>query len=163
MLPTTYNAGQQPSPPVTKTAEVVAGEETQVARQNNLVWMMGRLLQAEDQSMSSWTGFNIVTRRDVTVNEDNIGYVPTINAAAIHMSTVNEVLKQTLSIQKSLGLKNIVRHSMQKLSRLPGRILKSSIASSSEWVLSIPCALFWRSSENVSKMMGSKTCVWNQG
>ena len=107
MLPT-YNAGQRPSPAVTKTAEVVAGEETQVARHKNLVWMLGRLLQAEDQSLSSWTGFNIVTRGDVTVTQDSIGYLPTINAPATQMSTVNEVLKQTLSIQKSLGLKNIV-------------------------------------------------------
>ena len=107
MLPT-YNAGQRPSPPVTKTAEVVAGEETLVARHKNLVWMLGRLLQAEDQSLSSWTGFNIVTRGDVTVTQDSIGYLPTINAHATQMSTVNKVLKQTLNIQKSLGLKNIV-------------------------------------------------------
>ncbi len=93
---------------MTKTAEVVAGEETQVTRQKNPVWMLGRLLQAADQSMSSWIGFNIVFRGDVTVTQDSIGYLPTINAPATQMSTVNEVLKQTLSTQKSLGLRNIV-------------------------------------------------------
>ena len=36
MLPT-YNARQRPSPPVNKTAEAFAGEETQVAWHKNLV------------------------------------------------------------------------------------------------------------------------------
>lgn len=49
-----------------------------------------------------------MTRGDVTITQDSIRYLPTINAPAAQMSTVNEVLKQTLSIQKSLGLKNIV-------------------------------------------------------
>ena len=45
---------------------------------------------------------------DVTVTQDSIGYLPTINAPATQMSSVNEVLEQTLNIQKSQSLKNIV-------------------------------------------------------
>lgn len=107
MLPT-YNAGQRAGPPMTKTTEVVADMETKLARQKNLVWMLSRMLQEKDQSVSSWTGFNIKTREEVAVTPDNIGYLPTINAPATQMSTVNEILKQSLHIQQSLGLTKIV-------------------------------------------------------
>ena len=62
----------------------------------------------ENQTISSWTGFNIQTRSDVTVIQDTVGYLPTINAPATEMSTVNEVLEQTLRIMQSLQLPNIV-------------------------------------------------------
>ena len=41
------------------------------------------------------------------VQEDNIGYLPTINAPATQLSTVNEILLQSLNILKSLQL-NII-------------------------------------------------------
>ena len=40
--------------------------------------------------------------------QDNVGYLPTINAPATEMSTVNEVLTQTLNIMSTLELKAIV-------------------------------------------------------
>ena len=55
---------------------------------------MARMLEQEDQSVSSWTVFNILTRDDVTVVPDNVGYLPTISAPATQMVTVNEVLNQ---------------------------------------------------------------------
>ena len=69
---------------------------------------MARFTQKDNQSISSWTGFNILTRDDVIVTEDNIGYLPTINAPATKMSTVHAVLNQSLSIMKSLQLSKIV-------------------------------------------------------
>ena len=62
----------------------------------------------ENQTISSWTGFNIQTRSDVTVMQGTVGYLPTINAPATEMSTVKEVLEQTLRIMQSLQLQNIV-------------------------------------------------------
>ena len=58
--------------------------------------------------MCSWTGFNIVTRNDITVKQDTVAYLPTINAPATATSTVNEVLKQALKIKESLDLNEIV-------------------------------------------------------
>ena len=49
-----------------------------------------------------WTGFNILTRGDVTLLQDNIGYLRTINAPATQMSTVNKVLNHSLAIMQCL-------------------------------------------------------------
>ena len=62
----------------------------------------------DKQIVCGWTGFNILTRHDKTVSQDNIGYLPTINAPATQLSTVLEVLNQSLSIMQSLGLSTIV-------------------------------------------------------
>ena len=96
VLPT-YNAGQRVGPPTTDTDT-----------EKNLVWFLARMSDPEAQAVSSWTGFNIQIRDDVTVVQDNIGYLPTINAPATQLSTVNEVLNQSLSIVHSLQLSKIV-------------------------------------------------------
>ena len=59
------------------------------------------------KKVSSWTGFNITTRNLVEVCEDVVGYLPTINAPATEMSTVQEILNNALKIMTSLHLKNI--------------------------------------------------------
>ena len=107
MLPA-YNAGQRVGPSQTNSADVDTEAQTQLARQKNIVWVMARSSQQIDQSISNWTGFNIKTRDDVTVIQDNVGYLPTINAPATQMSTVNEVLNQSLSIMQSLNQTKIV-------------------------------------------------------
>ena len=74
--------------------------------------------------MCSWTGFNIVTRNDITVKQDTVAYLPTINAPATAMSTMNEVLKQALKIKESLNLNEIViKHFMQRQPILYGNTL----------------------------------------
>jgi hypothetical protein len=60
------------------------------------------------QKGNSWTGFNILSRDEVTVVEDIVGYVLTINAPATQMSTVKEVLNQSINIMQSLQLNTIV-------------------------------------------------------
>ena len=42
------------------------------------------------------------------MTQDTVGYLPTVNAPATQMSTVNEVLNQSVSIMRSLQLNNIV-------------------------------------------------------
>ena len=71
-------------------------------------WILARMSNPEAQSVSSWTGFNIQIHDHVTVVQDNVGYFPTINAPATQISTVNEVLNQSLSIMQSLQLTKIV-------------------------------------------------------
>ena len=95
LLPT-YNAGQRVGPPQSKSTDADTAVNTQLARENNLVWVLAQM------------GFNIQTRSDMTVIPDNVGYLPTINAPATQFSTVNEVLNQSLSIMRSLGLTKIV-------------------------------------------------------
>ena len=69
---------------------------------------MTRQINPTEQNVCEWTGFNITTGDNIAVNQDTVGYLPTINAPAAAMSTVNEVLRQTLKIKESLGLKEIV-------------------------------------------------------
>ena len=42
------------------------------------------------------------------VTQDSVGYLPTVNAPATQMSTVHEVLNQSLAIMQYLHLENIV-------------------------------------------------------
>lgn len=66
-------------------------------------------INTTEENVCGWTGFNIIARDKLAVNQDTEGYLPTINApAAAMMSTVNEVLTQVLKIKESLGLKEIV-------------------------------------------------------
>ena len=74
----------------------------------NFRWILARLSKTEAQSVSSWTGFNIKIHDHINVVQDNIGYLPAINAPATKMSTVNEVLNQRLHIMESLQLSKIV-------------------------------------------------------
>ncbi len=70
---------------------------------------MGIIRTGNIHTIRIWlTGFNILTRDNVIVSPNNVGYLPTINAAPTQMSTVNEVLNQSLSIMQSLALKKIV-------------------------------------------------------
>ena len=83
-------------------------KEIQDAKTKNLIWFLARMTYPEIQTIYSWTGFNIQIRDEVTVVQDIISYLPTINAPATKMSTVNEELNQTLSIMESLKLDKIV-------------------------------------------------------
>lgn len=107
MLPT-YNVGKRAGPPKTETVDVDTVREVQEAKMKNLVWFLTRLSDPANQTVSSWTGFNITIRSDITVNQDNVSYLPTISAPATDMSTVNEVLEQTLRIMQALQLNWIV-------------------------------------------------------
>ena len=53
-------------------------------------------------------GFNILVRDEIEVRKDNIGYLPTIDAPATNMSTVFEILNQSLKIKETLKLQAIV-------------------------------------------------------
>jgi len=53
-------------------------------------------------------GMDIVTRRDITIQKDNIDYLSNINAHATEMTTVNELLRQSVLIRNSLNLYKIV-------------------------------------------------------
>ena len=74
----------------------------------NIVWFLTRQVKHSDQAVMGWTGFNITVRKDIPVSQDNIGYLPTINAPATNMSTVYEILNQSIQIRNTLKLHKIV-------------------------------------------------------
>ncbi len=58
----------------------------------------------------SQTGFNIISHDEVTVIQDTVAYLPTINAPATQMSTINSVLRQSINIKYLHGLKKMSAH-----------------------------------------------------
>ncbi|XP_033475188.1 uncharacterized protein LOC117252428 [Epinephelus lanceolatus] len=100
-----YNAGKRANPPVVQTVDADHTTVLQDAADRNHMWLIAR---HSNNDICSWTGFNILTHSDTRVQENSIGYLPTINAPATQLSTANEVLHQSMSIMKSLQLNNIV-------------------------------------------------------
>ena len=78
------------------------------ARKKNLLWLLARLHSGEDQTIPSWTGFNILVRNEHVVAKDSVGYLPTINAPATDMSTVYQVLTKSLQVKETFSLQSIV-------------------------------------------------------
>jgi len=103
-----YNAGQRCGPPSRSYIGVNSTVIVEEAWKKNLLWILVRLHAKEKQRVSGWTGFNILVRDEVDVSQDNIGYLPTIDAPATEMSTVHEILVRSLKIKDTLKLKSIV-------------------------------------------------------
>ena len=74
----------------------------------NIAWVLARLSNVHCQRVSSWTGFNIKLRSGIDILEDNIAYLPTVNAPATDLGTVYEVLLRSLKIMQALDLNAIV-------------------------------------------------------
>ena len=72
------------------------------------MWILAQQTDQEEQTILSWTGFNIQTRDQVTVSEDVVEYLPTTNAPATELSTVLEILNQSGFIRKEPLLETIV-------------------------------------------------------
>ena len=87
-----YNAGERRGPPLRSYIDVTSAVIVEEAWKKNLLWILVRLHAKEKQRASGWTGFNILMRDEVDVSQDNIGYLPTIDAPATDMSTVHEIL-----------------------------------------------------------------------
>ena len=106
-----YVAGARVGPPPLPTREsyvLESHKEVQVARKKNLVWILARQTDQENQVIPSWTGFNIRTRDQVPILKDVVGYLPTINAPATELNTVFEILNRSELIRKELLLETIV-------------------------------------------------------
>ena len=104
-----YISSKRTGPPALKSANlsVPLSDAVQRAGQNNVLWIITRLHDNVNQTVSSWTGFNIKTRDNVAVKSDKVGYLPTINSPATELKTVQEILSQSVSIQEQLGLDKI--------------------------------------------------------
>ena len=83
-------------------------EDVKEARVKNYIWIVARLLDVDMETVSSWTGFNILVRDNIEVIQDMIGYLTTINAPATEMSTIYEILNQSLLYKRALALENVI-------------------------------------------------------
>ena len=83
-------------------------ENFKEAQRRNLFWIICRQDNAENQSVSSWTGFNIIIRNNMAFEADTVAYLPCINKPATEMSTVHEILRQCVQIKTQLELKSII-------------------------------------------------------
>ena len=84
-----YISGERVGPDTMGIIEVsdnVHAKVTQEAQHKNLAWILTRQVETCNQTIPSWTGFNIKTRNMITVSQDVVGYLPTINASATEMS-----------------------------------------------------------------------------
>ena len=87
----------------------------------------GFLCTFMNRIVSGWTGLNIMVRIEVKVSKVNICYLPTIDALATNMSSVFEVLNQSLKIknrlkQNYIKLSFLIRQFMLKRLRLSGSV-----------------------------------------
>lgn len=104
-----YNAVQRTGPSKTlDTRNCQYPRSTNCKTKNFCLASHSIVRSREYQFTSSWTGFNIQTRSDVTGHMHTVAYLPTINVPATDMSTMNEVLKQTNQIMDALQLGKIV-------------------------------------------------------
>ena len=103
-----YISGKRSGPPPLTPANlsVLVTETITTAENKNLLWIIAQAHDSAHQ-ISSWTGFNIRTRNNLTVAADTVGYLPTINAPATNISTVYEILCQSVAIQRQLELEKI--------------------------------------------------------
>ena len=99
-------------------------------------------LKCSNQSVSSWTGFNIITRNSNDLTEDAVGYLPTIDASATSMNTVLEILTNDKLIRDALQLESVIIVFDQaiyiKATEFFGKILFSTKTSLFEWESFIP-------------------------
>ena len=104
-----YTVGKKKGPPPIKPVDLSKAlkSSTVTAHQQNLLWILARKHDPDEQIVNSWTGFNVLSRDDIEVMPDTLGYLPTINAPATEMTTVQEILRQSVAIQSSLHLQKI--------------------------------------------------------
>ena len=106
-----YVAGTRVGPQPLPTKENHLQEAKKAAQPaciKNLIWILARQANSECQTIPGWTGFNIRTRDQVSVSEDVVEYLPTINAPATELTTVFEILNQSELIRRELYLQTIV-------------------------------------------------------
>ena len=106
-----YISGQRPQPPVLPVIRFESEKEKEerlVARKKDILWITSRIRKNTDKVVPSWTGFNIVVRKDKMRIKDRVGYLPSINAPATSMATIHEMLVQVIKIKDELDLSGIV-------------------------------------------------------
>jgi len=71
------------------------------------LWVISRYNNQQQQTIPSWTGFNLSSRLAIEIQESTLGYLPTVNFPAAEMSTVLEIMQRSMCIKESLHLQSI--------------------------------------------------------
>ena len=86
-----------------------------------------RYLKSDDQLISSYTGFNMLTRRNQQLQKDTVGYLPTTDSAATQMNTSFEISNKPNSIKNTLNLlKNDCCYKSRNLSKTQSKLVGST-------------------------------------
>ena len=120
-----------------------------------MIFLLARFHYAQlQQRVSSWTDFNIQVHDRKCIVKSNLGYLPTMNAPATSMATINEVLNQSLRIIHSLKLTSITCVFDQALS-----CRNQSSFASAHSTHYVPSS---QTSERSFKIRDSEICVSSQ-
>ena len=122
-----YVAGSRVGPHPLKTKDDYVCEANKAARsahQKNMLWILARLANSEDQKIPSWTGFNIQTRDQVQVTPDVVQYLPTImpqqqNYQQCLRSLTNQRKSERNCVYQQLSL-SWIKHFTRKQPKLHG-------------------------------------------
>ena len=72
-----------------------------------LTWILARN-STLTQTIPSWTGFNIILRKDIPVSKSLVGYLDCLDAPATDNATIYHLLCRSLMIKEKLGLSSMV-------------------------------------------------------
>jgi hypothetical protein len=103
-----YNSGPRTGPGTIECELIPSSTPIEIASKQNLFWFIIRQTNTENQTICGWTGFNISIRQGVEVQQNTIGYLPTIHSPATDMATSKEILKEAMEIKRKLNLNQLV-------------------------------------------------------
>ena len=107
VLPT-YNAGRKTEVPVLSCPDQRLSIEGIQVQLIHFIWALTQYLKRDVQTVSSWTGFSMLRRRNKQVQKDTVDYLRTIEVYATQMSIIFEILNNANSIKNTLNLKSMV-------------------------------------------------------
>ena len=96
-----------------ESSEISLEEESYRPQQNvgrnaDFLYLLSRKNASEDgESLPGWTGFNTKVYKEIR-SSSNIGYLPVIDAPVTDMSTVNTLLRHSVSICQRLQVPEVV-------------------------------------------------------
>ena len=97
-----YIAGKRVAPDTFTTRITInkdADEATATTRDFNFIWILPRQSNVENAKIPSWIGFNIHIRNYITITQDILFYLLTINAPATVLTPASESLNQYEAIR----------------------------------------------------------------
>ena len=100
-----------PPPPVLHTNRFESVEEKTeriIASKKYFLWITSRIRKNVKNIVPSWTGFNILVRKDRMRIKDRVGYFPSVNAPASSIATIHEMFVRAIKIKEELQLSGIV-------------------------------------------------------
>ena len=104
----TYNAGRKLEVPVLSCPDQKLSTEGIQVQLLYFFWALAQYLNRDVQTVSTRTGFNMLTRRKKQVQKDVVGYLPTIDAPATQMNTIFKILNNANSVKNAFNLKSMV-------------------------------------------------------